>query len=254
MTGKQAVILGSNSDIALEISKRLWIDGYTVIGLNRQGCDLSNIASVEIAISDLKTAGLCWDLFISCAGTVNPIGPFFDLDFDAWDESIIINALNQLRFLHGIWPLRNKSKIVDVMLMAGGGTNSAFTNYSAYALSKIMLVKMVELLDDEEKSANFFSIGPGFVKTKIHNDTLKAGDAASKNYQKTLDLMKTEGTSYDDIYDHLKWCMEGGRKVSGGRNFSTVHDPWRKLYGQSLSVHSSLYPENYRLRRRGFVR
>ncbi len=52
--------------------------------------------------------------------------------------------------------------------MAGGGTNNPFTNYSAYCVAKIALIKMTELLDDEEKKLNIFIIGPGFVRTRIH--------------------------------------------------------------------------------------
>ena len=51
--------------------------------------------------------------------------------------------------------------------MAGGGTNNPFTNYSAYCVSKIALIKMCELIDDEYKNLNVFIIGPGLLKPKL---------------------------------------------------------------------------------------
>ena len=134
------------------------------------------------------------------------------------------------------------------MLMAGGGTNNPFTNYSAYCVSKIALIKMCELLDDEEPDLNMFIIGPGFVQTRIHQETLRAGEQAGDGYQKTVDFLETEGTSMDDIYANLKWCIEHGKPVAGGRNFSTVHDPWRDG-GEALRQRLDDHPDAYRLRR-----
>ena len=37
----------------------------------------------------------------------------------------------------------------------------------------------------------FTILGPGWVKTKIHNQTLKAKSKAGLNYKKTLDLEKS---------------------------------------------------------------
>ena len=100
-----------------------------------------------------------WNLFVSAAGTMEPIAPFFSADFDVWEQSVTVNSTAQLRVLHGLWPQRSRDP-VDVMLMAGGGTNNPFTNYSAYCVSKIALIKMCELLDDEEDDLNIFIIGP----------------------------------------------------------------------------------------------
>ena len=57
-------------------------------------------------------------------------------------RSVVVNSTAQLRVLHAIWPCRQPGP--DIMLMAGGGTNNPFPNYSAYCVSKIMLIKMCE--------------------------------------------------------------------------------------------------------------
>lgn len=237
-----AFVLGASADIGLALSERLMRDGWSVVGAARDtarlerfageaafqavACDLSRAADVKRVVKRFGDLDVSWDLFISAAGTMEPIGPFFDQDFDAWEQSVMVNTTAQLRVLHGLWPYRNPGK-ADVMLMAGGGTNNAFTNYSAYCVSKIALIKMCELLDDEEDGLNVFIIGPGFVQTRIHEETLRAGALAGDGHGKTVDFLKTGGTSMDDIYDNLRWCMAQGKSVAGGRNFSTVHDPWR---------------------------
>ena len=95
-----------------------------------------------------------------------------------------MNLTSQLEVLHAIYPLKQRGKQAHVAFLAGAGTNNAFTNYSAYAASKVALIKMCELLNDEAPDLNVFIVGPGFVKTKNHNETIKAGIKAGENYHR----------------------------------------------------------------------
>lgn len=259
-----AFVLAASADIGLGLSERLIEDGWRVVGTGRRSdrlealqgrpefeylpCDLNERSSIDALVGAYGKLDRPWDLFVSAAGTMEPIGPFFALDFDRWEESVTVNATAQLRVLHGIWPQRRQDAIVDAMFMAGGGTNNPFTNYSAYCVSKIALIKMCELLDDEELDLNVFIIGPGFVNTRIHQETLRAGAAAGLGEAKTREFMRIPGTSLDDIYAHMRWCMAQGRETCGGRNFSTVHDSWRNG-GAALGNRLRSHPDAFRLRR-----
>ena len=127
----------------------------------------------------LKIKKIQWNTLFSSIGTTVPIGNFFNLSFSNWKKSIYTNFISQLNVLHELFPLRKKT-MTNVIFLAGGGTNNPFTNYSAYCVSKIALIKMCELLDDEIKNLNIFILGPGFTKTKTHFETLKAGKLAGK--------------------------------------------------------------------------
>lgn len=259
------VILGVTADIGRELALRYKRDGWNVIGLGRSEerlaqirreidiatvpCDLLDSDSMRQAIASFREISETWDLFVSCAGTMEPIGPFLETNFDLWEASIVANFCSQARILHGIWGRRRTGGQTHVVFLAGGGTNGAFTNYSAYCVSKIALIKLCELLDDEENDLNALAIGPGFVQTRIHEETIRAGAAAGANLEKTLNFYRTPGTSFDDIYSHIGWCVAAGRSVTGGRNFSTVHDSWRDM---SDTAKSSIQadPDAFRLRRR----
>jgi NAD(P)-dependent dehydrogenase (short-subunit alcohol dehydrogenase family) len=227
----EAIILGHGSDIARGLWKRLIVDGWGVTGIGREK------AALQTAYR--------WDLLISAIGTMEPIGKFFDLDPDEWAQSVHTNFVKQLRLLHTLWPMRAARPAV--MFFAGGGTNGPFDRYSAYCVAKIALIKMVELLHHENPEANCFIIGPGYVKTKIHDETLRAGAAAGENLGKTKVLLEGVGTPIDDIYDHMMWCVEQGRDVAGGRNFSTVHDAWGT---KGIVERLKNDPDMFRLRRR----
>jgi len=248
MTSKSVLIIGINSDIGGFLSKKYKADGWTVYGTYRTNyvpknyyadfdiyCDLVSVDSVNNCVRELQKENFAWDLIINASGTMEPIGKFFEVSISEWESSFQINFLSSARLLHGIWNLKSKLDKPSVVFFAGGGTNSSFDCYSAYCISKIALIKITELLDSEYSECNFFCIGPGFVNTKIHKETLKAKKSSGLNYYKTTQFQKTLGTSLIDIYLHIQWCVDNGSQVSG-RNLSTVHDSWRDKKGNLLEM------------------
>lgn len=242
---KNIFILGVSSDIGRGLAKLFVADGCRVIGTCRQTiseamekdlsdvtlipCDVSQPESVHSAVEAFSRLALPWDIFISCVGSMEPIGSFFSVHFDDWEKSVIVNSTGQLRVLHAMYPYRRPGSISHVVFFAGGGTNGVFPNYSSYCLSKILLIKACELLDDEAKDLNVFILGPGWVRTKIHKQTLENPDGAGANYSRTTEFLNSgnPGASYEEIHRLIIWCMSQGREIAGGRNFSLVHDLWR---------------------------
>jgi NADP-dependent 3-hydroxy acid dehydrogenase YdfG len=81
----------------------------------------------------------------SSVGTSEPISKFFDTNFDIWRKSVNVNFISQLEVIHFLYKLRSGNKN-SIILLAGGGTNNPFTNYSAYCVSKIALIKIPKIL------------------------------------------------------------------------------------------------------------
>ena len=135
-------------------------------------------------------------------------------------------------------------------MFAGGGTNSATIDYSAYTISKIASIKMIELLDAEINDTTFSILGPGWVKTKIHDATLQSEEAAGENYIKTLDMLDKNGEKCNPMEDVIKccnWILSSDRELVGGRNFSLVFDPWDSKDIEKIRDDSN----NFKLRRFG---
>jgi len=90
----------------------------------------------------------------------------------------------QLRVLHTLWPLRRRT---DRRCHASGRWRPPrpFRNYSAYCVSKIALIKMCELIDDEASDANAFITAQVTRVLGIHerNPASRAG-AAGREYDK----------------------------------------------------------------------
>jgi NAD(P)-dependent dehydrogenase (short-subunit alcohol dehydrogenase family) len=261
-------IAAISSDIGCHLAHLYRKRGYDVVGTYRSPenleslradpgiallpCDISQPASIAAAAAQLVALDKPWEIFIGAAGQLSPIGPFFDCDIAGWSASVSLNSVAQLQLLHAIFPHRKQGAISKVAFLVGGGINGPFTNYSAYCLGKMMLVKMCELLDDEYPDLHTIAIGTGWVDTKIHRQTVAAGRQAGTNYDRTVDFLaaKQNGTSYEDIFGCIDWCFGQGRDATSGRNFSVVHDVWDK--GADGLVRQLLHDSaKYKLRRHG---
>ena len=263
---KSVVILGISSDIGRELAVRFAAAGWTVVGTVRPGarlaglpspcrlmtCDLASRTSLQTFVESFQREQIRWDVFIVAAGTEEPIGNFWECDDMEWEQGFAINALAPLRILRRLHPLRNTAGAPCVAFFSGAGTNNAAPAYSAYCASKVLLIKMCELLDAESPDTSFFIIGPGIVRTKIHQQTLRVPEKSGPNYRKVVEFLDSPnpGTSHDEIYACLQWCIQAGKAAVGGRNISLVADAW-KDGGRELAALLHNDPNLYKLRRSG---
>jgi NAD(P)-dependent dehydrogenase (short-subunit alcohol dehydrogenase family) len=262
---KTIIILSVSSDIGLYLAKKYLERGDRVIGTYRSDdnlgeikdnpnctlfyCNINGRRSAELFVEQLKAAAVVWDTLISCVGQLTPVRPFFECDFDEWEESVDINSIDQLRMIHKLYPSRNP-KGANVVLFAGGAMNNAVVNMSAYTISKIMLAKMCEFLDSENKDLNVFIVGPGWTKTKIHQQILDDPASVKAKVEETQNALKDkEGTSLEDIFNCIDLFCAKGKPVAGGRNFSVVYDPWRGQTLDNLLEELSKDVNMYKLRR-----
>lgn len=242
----KAVVLGASSDIGSALCEDWLKKNWSVWGTYRktsksveklkrhlQGffeCFLDSVDSVDRASEAFRQQVDGWDVLVLGPGLQEPIG-FFELcNFNEWTNSIEVNFTNQLRFLHGILPVRNKgpsSNGPTVIFFAGGGVNNAPILYSAYTVAKVAMVKMVELLAVEMPDTKFVIIGPGWVKTKIHNSVLAAKDAAGASYERTIEKFKSdEFVPMSKVVECCNMVIAGNKSSLTGRNISVEFDAW----------------------------
>lgn len=265
MKKPKVIILAASSDIGAHLVEHFLRAGAEVTGtyrsfsprvaeLEKAGAklfplDITSGPQVKSFAETLKESGFSWDVLVSAAGILDPIGNFFSTDFDAWEKSVITNSTAQLRVLHAIYALRSRATPAKVLFFAGGGTNGPFDNYSAYCLGKLLLIKMTELLDSECPDLQVSIIGTGWVNTKIHQQTLAAGAGAGKNFERTREFMENAsgaGASLETVAECIDWCLSAPRRAVSGRNFSLVYDPWRDA---KLIDDLNANPNQYKLRR-----
>ncbi|HEV3342328.1 MAG TPA: SDR family oxidoreductase [Pirellulales bacterium] len=227
------------------------VDELADSGASLWPCDLADAASIERAVEELRHRSPNWDVLVLAAGTIEPIGPFLECDFDRWSASLEVNFTGQMRLLHELLPARRRTGKLPplTLLFAGGGTNNATVNYSAYTLAKIALIKAAELLAAEICDCRFSVVGPGWVNTKIHQATLMAGERAGDAYRRTREkLASNDWVPIQRVVDCCNWLVYAPGDVINGRNFSTAHDPWGEPRLDELLRRD---PDMYKLRRAG---
>jgi NAD(P)-dependent dehydrogenase (short-subunit alcohol dehydrogenase family) len=257
---KNAIIISASSGIG-EALANSWIEkGWNLFGTYRTkspavdqmqnlgmslfSCDLSSTSSIELTCEQLIQACPEWDVLVFAVGSLEPIGPFEKVAFDKWAEAVHVNFIQQLRILHMLLPSRSRTSSPSVLFFAGGGTNNAVTNYSSYTISKIALTKMCEFLDAEMPDVRYSIVGPGWVNTKIHEATLKAGAMAGENLERTE--KKTDWVPMEQVVKCCTWIVTTASHGVKGRNFSVAHD----LFGDpALEKALENNPDMYKLRR-----
>ena len=256
---KNTLIIGINSGIGTAIAQKLDKDGHNLYGTTRSKelleknsslaknyyLDLDKTDSIDDFTNETMK-GLTWDNLIFCPATMEPIGPFETLDISKWVNNFSLNFTSQIYLLQKLLKSRNPFKS-KVLFFAGGGTNSSPKNYSCYTASKIALIKMVELLDNEIENTTFTILGPGWVKTKIHSQSLMPGNEGYESYKETKRrLNENDFVDINDVTDSIMWILNQPKEIVGGRNFSSVHDPWGS---DELELLLKSDPHAFKLRR-----
>ena len=267
---RSIIIIGISSDIGLALARRWLKRGWKIFGTYRKktpaikdledsrvglvSCDTSDSSSVRKASNALKRLCPTWDVLVMSVGLLEPISPFTEVNFDEWENSLKTNFTSQIRLVHNLLPTRGiKSDLGPcVLFFSGGGINNATVNFSAYTISKIATIKMCELLDAEISDTRFVSVGPGWVKTKIHNQIIEAGSKAGENYQRTLEKFRVgDFTPMERVLDCCDWVINASKKIVSGRNFNVTHDNWgdKKLEKELVRE-----PNLFKLRKFGTIK
>ena len=262
------VVLSISSDFGIALANA-WLDqGLVVAGTYRTAssavealrtrgvklvqCDFADPRSVDGAVRELRSIMPEWDVLVAAPATLEPVGPFLGSVFDEWEDSVAVNFTAQLRAIHGLMPARRlaSERGPMVLFFAGGGTNNATVNFSAYTIGKIASIKMVELLDAEVPDTRFSILGPGWVKTKIHQPTLDAGeDRAGGSYERTRRMLASDDcVPMDRVVECCDWLIGAPREAIGGRNLSLVYDLWEDPQLLDCLIAD---PDMYKLRRHG---
>lgn len=258
------IILAISSDIGTALAEDWLKRGEKVVGtyrtwsenctrLEAQGAvlikmDFTHPKSIVKGSDKILAMGK-WSVLVLAAGDQRPIGLFVDVNFDEWIKSIDSNLMGMLRFLHLALNQTPYVKERAVIMFAGGATNTATERYSAYTTAKIASIKLCELLDFESQNTKFTILGPGWVKTKIHDATLEAPISSGNNYSRTINMLESEQLNpVDRVVRCCNWAISQPKSVVGGRNFSVVHDAWPS---KQLEKALQTDPNLYKLRRDG---
>lgn len=203
-------------------------------------CDISSEKSVIKLKEKIKKKTNLLDVLINNAGIYGEINPFYKSNFKDWKKAFETNFFGTYLICRYFFGFLNKSRIKKIINIAGGGAFNPFPNFTSYACSKAALVRFTETIAEELKKFNIKvnCLAPGFIKTSMHNKTLKAGARrAGKNFY--LFTKKKLNKGYVPIDKPIKcaeFLISNKSKNLTGKTISASFDKWEtKKYQNDIN-------------------
>jgi len=198
----------------------------------------SDVAGVSVDVGDegavdelfaafTERFGRC-DGLIHAAGVYGPIGHITDLEPVAWWDALRINLFGTFLVARAAAKRMRPHGGGRIVLFAGGGASTAFPNYTAYASSKVAVVRFAETIAEElAPTIEVNAVGPGFVATRLHEQTLAAGDVAGAFLERTKELLESGGVSATVGAEAAAFLVSDSAKGITGRFVAAQYDDYR---------------------------
>jgi 3-oxoacyl-[acyl-carrier protein] reductase len=224
-TGHRVLVAARGREAAEATVAALPGDGHEVLEL-----DVAEAAGWDRVAERLSADGGLHGL-VAAAGVLGPIGPIDAIDPADFSRTLAINVSGTALALARTAPLLERHGGGAVTL-SGGGATGPLVRYDAYAASKAAVVRLTENVarDLAPRGVRVNAIAPGFVATRMHQDTLAAGpDAAGASYfEKTEQQLESGGADPQDAAELSAFLLSDAARGVTGRLLSAQWDPWRE--------------------------
>jgi len=270
LAGKAAIITGAGRGIGRAIALAFAQEGADMLVASRTLAEVAETAEevralgrravalkVDVSSRDevermvaqgLEELGKV-DLLVNNAGTYGAIGPLVDNDPEKWVQTVRINLFGTFFCARAVLPFMIRQRRGKIINLSGGGATSPLPNFSAYAASKAAIVRLTETLAEEVKgfSIQVNAIAPGAVNTRLVDEILAAGPAASEEMlARTRRQKETGGVSPEQAAALAVFLASEESDGLSGRLISAVWDDWQNMNGRIDQIMAS---ELYTLRR-----
>ena len=177
------------------------------------------------------------DVLINNAGIIGSIDAFLETSESDWSQVLDVNLFGSIRMIRKFLPDMLEQGYGKIIQLSGGGATSPISGMSAYAASKIAIVRFIETISEEYKGCgvDFNSVAPGMMRTKLLNQMRVAG--AKKIGEKLFDKVLNKSTIKVDSMGKateliLFLCSEESNGISG-KLISAEWDNW-KIWSEKI--------------------
>lgn len=255
LDGKIAIITGSSQGLGLEIARKFVLSGADIMMCARDGkrletakdemeklsnktqkvlslvADISLKKDVEIVVNEtIKNLGGC-HILVNNAGVYGPKNKIETTNWEDWVKTIEINLFGSILMCRALIKHFKKQNYGKIIQLSGGGATNPLPNLSAYAVSKVAIVRFCETLAKELNGTGIDvnAIAPGALNTRMLDEILKAGpEKVGKSfYKKSLEQKKNGGTSMQKGSELALFLASNASDGITAKLISAIWDNWK---------------------------
>jgi NAD(P)-dependent dehydrogenase (short-subunit alcohol dehydrogenase family) len=244
--GKRVLVTGGSMGIGREVADELARRGASVLIAARNlaavtsgaaelpgrrhvgiALDVSDADAWPQAMAEIDAGGELHGL-VSAAGVLGPIGALETVDPREFADTIAVNLVGTMLALRFAVPRLRRSR-GRAVTFSGGGATAPLPRYDAYAASKAAVVRLTENVAAAYPEISVNCVAPGFVATRMHEQTLRAGaEAAGHEYfERTRAQLGSGGFPAGEAAELVCFLLSDAVGGISGRLLSSAWDPWR---------------------------
>ncbi|HYO83434.1 MAG TPA: SDR family NAD(P)-dependent oxidoreductase [Bryobacteraceae bacterium] len=170
--GCRLVLLARSGDV-LDVASQ--VSGSTeAVG---QCVDVADYAAVQQAISSCVGRWGRIDVLVNAAAILGPTGEIWTTEPGAWTATLEANLVGTYHTMRAALPFMIEARRGKIINFAGGGAAYGYPRFSAYAASKVAVVRLTETVAMETAQHNVQAnvIAPGAIETKMLQAVRAAG-------------------------------------------------------------------------------
>ena len=190
--GRVAICARNRDDLDKAVSSLKEQGHQHIVGIS---ADVTQQDEVETVLNEVESHFGSLNAVIHSAGIYGPIGSITDVNPEEWLDAIRINLFGSFLVARQSCLRLQKNGGGRIALFSGGGAATPFPNYTAYACSKVGVVRFTETIAQEmaPHQIEINCIAPGFVITRLHQQTLAAGHLAGEKFLETTKAQIEKG-------------------------------------------------------------
>jgi NAD(P)-dependent dehydrogenase (short-subunit alcohol dehydrogenase family) len=225
--GARLIVLARTSAEVQETAQLIHAQGGNALAVT---VDVSQWDDVCCVVSHAAEQIGPIDILVNNAGIQSPIGPLVENDPEAWAHTINVNLLGTFHCAKVVLPgmiSRRHGKIIN---LSGGGATSPRPLFSAYAASKVAVVRLTETLAEEVRPYNIQvnAIAPGAVNTRMLDEVLAVGEVAGEEWQAAQKRQLQGGTPVELAARLALFLASDASDGLTGKLISAPHDAWQE--------------------------
>jgi 3-oxoacyl-[acyl-carrier protein] reductase len=202
-------------------------------GLHILAADVSRPEGCVAIMERARQALPSVTVLVNNAGVYGPMGPIEEVDWAEWVKAIHINLFGTVLMCRAVIPLMRQRGYGKIINLSGGGATSALPRISAYAASKVAVVRLTETFAEELRDAHVDvnAIAPGPLNTRLLDDVLAAGPekVGREFHERAIKQREEGGVPLEKGAALAVFLASSASDGITGRLLSAAWDDWASL-------------------------